>query len=315
MDEKPIPWDELQMFLAAAREGTLSAAARALHSSPATVLRRLRVLERHLKAALFVRSSRGYALTLAGTELMQHVQAMESEVLGAERRLGGRDQQVSGSIRLATLDDLVQTVLGPVLAGFLLRHPSMGLDLVIDSEFTNLTRRSAEVAIRAGEQPTSQDVIARSVCPIGVALYASQEYLRRHRKRPELGQLAGHRIVRADEGRARLPMERLMERHASGATIAFRSNSMLARCVAVRDGMGVGFLPCFVADAERGLVRLGDVVPEASATLWILVHPDLRRNARVRTFVEYAHAELLRVKDRITGKPEPAGSGGGARSG
>ncbi len=312
MDEKPIPWDELQMFLAAAREGTLSAAAQALHSSPATVLRRLRVLERHLNAALFVRSSRGYALTLAGTELLQHVQAMESEVLGAERRLGGRDQQLSGSIRLATLDDLVQTVLGPVLAGFLLRYPSMGLDLVIDSDFTSLTRRSAEVAIRAGGQPTSQDVIARSVCPIGVALYASHEYLRRHRKRPELGRLDGHRIVRADESRARMPMEKLMERRASGATLAFRSNSMLARCVAVRDGMGVGLLPCFVADAERGLVRLGDVEPEASATLWILVHRDLRRNARVRTFVEYAHAELLRVKDRLTGKPEPAGGDDGA---
>ena len=298
------------MFLAAAREGTISAAARALHSSPATVLRRLRVLERHLKAALFVRSSRGYALTLAGTELLKHVQAMESEVLGAQRRLGGRDQQLSGSIRLATLDDLVQTVLGPVLAGFLLRHPSMGLDLVIDSDFTNLTRRSAEVAIRAGGEPTSQDVIARSVCPIGIALYASHEYLRRHPKRPELGQLAGHRIVRADEGRARLPMEKLIE-HASGATIVFRSNSMLARCVAVRDGMGVGFLPCFVADAERGLVRLGDVVPEASATLWILVHPDLRRNARVRTFVDYVHAELLQVKDRITGKPEGGAGGAG----
>lgn len=150
MDEKPTPWDELQMFLAAAREGTLSAAARTMQSSPATVLRRLRVLERHLKAALFVRGSRGYALTLAGTELLQHMQAMEAEALGAERRLGGRDQRLSGSIRLATLDDLVQTVLGPVLAGFLLRHPLMELEVVIDSEFTNLTRRSAEVAIRAG---------------------------------------------------------------------------------------------------------------------------------------------------------------------
>lgn len=290
------------MFLAAARAGTLSAAARALDSSPATVLRRLRVLERDLKAALFVRSPRGYALTPAGTELLLHVQAMESEVFAAERRLAGRDQKLSGPIRVATLDDLVQTVLGPVLAGFLLRHPSVEMDLVIDSELTNLTRRSADVAIRAGGQPTSEDVIARSVCRIGVALYASREYLRRQPRRPSLEQLAGHRIVRADEARARLPMEKLIERHASGATLAFRSNSMLARCSAVRDGMGVGFLPCFVADAERELVRLGGVVPEASATLWILVHPDLRRNARVRAFVEHAHAELLRLEDRLAGE-------------
>lgn len=290
------------MFLAAARTGTLSAAARALDSSPATVLRRLRVLERDLKAALFVRSPRGYALTPAGTELLLHVQAMESEVFAAERRLAGRDQKLSGPIRVATLDDLVQTVLGPVLAAFVLRHPSVELDLVIDSELTNLTRRSADVAIRAGGQPTSEDVIARSVCRIGVALYASREYLRRQPRRPSLQQLEGHRIVRADDARARLPMEKLIERHASGATLAFRSNSMLARCSAVRNGMGVGFLPCFVADGERELVRLGDVVPEASATLWILVHPDLRRNARVRAFVEHAHAELLRLEDRLAGE-------------
>ena len=302
MAEKPISWDQLQVFLAAARTGTLSAGARDLDSSPATVLRRLRVLERKLQVELFVRSSRGYALTQAGSELLAHVQAIEEEVLAAERRLGGRDQRLSGSIRVATLDDLVQTVLGPVLAGFVQRHPAVELNLQIDSEFTNLTRRSADVAIRAGGQPKSPDVIARRVCDIGVALYASREYLRRQPLRPGLQQLAGHRIVRGDEARAHLPMEEVIEQYAGGATVAFRSNSMLARCSAVRDGIGVGFLPCFVADAERNLIRLGDVIPEASATLWILVHADLRRNARVRSFVEYTQAELLLSQDRLSGR-------------
>lgn len=301
MAEKPLTWDELQMFLAAARAGTLSAAARALGTSPATVLRRLRVLESKLKASLFVRSPRGYALTSAGTELLGHAQAMESEVLTAERRVGGRDQKLSGTIRVATLDDLVHTVLSPVLAGFVLRNPSVGLEVVIGSEFTNLTRRSADVAIRAGAQPTAGDVIARSVCPIGVALYASREYLRRQMRRPTLDDLPGHLVVRGDDARAGLPMEKLLDRHAPGATVAFRSNSMLARYAAVREGMGVGFLPCFIADAEPALVRLGDVMPEASAVLWILTHPDLRANARVRAFVDYVQSELLRVQDRIAG--------------
>jgi DNA-binding transcriptional LysR family regulator len=302
MAEKRLTWDELQMFLAAARAGTLSASARALGISPATVLRRMRGLETKLNASLFVRSSRGYALTAAGTELLAHVQAMESEVLAAERQLGGRDLKLSGTIRVATLDDLVQAVLGPVMARFLQRHPSVGIDLVVDSEFTNLARRSADVAIRAGAQPTAADVIARSVCSIGVALYASRDYLRRHPGRPALEDLAGHRVVRADEARARLPMEKLLDRHAGGAAVAFRSNSMLARFAAVRDGLGVGFLPCFIGDSERELVRLGDVVPEASAVLWILTHPDLRRNARVRAFVDHVHTELLRMRNRFEGR-------------
>lgn len=291
------------MFLAASRAGTLSASARVLGTSAATVLRRMRGLEGKLNASLFVRSPRGYALTAAGTDLLEHVQAMESELLAAERRLGGRDQLLSGSIRVATLDDLVETLLGPVLARFVLRHPAVGIDLVVDTEFTNLARRSADVAIRAGARPSAGDVIARSVCPIGVALYASRDYLRRQTHHPSLDALSGHQLVRGDEARAPLPMEKLLDQHAAGAVVAFRSNSMLARCVAVRNGLGAGFLPCFIADAEPGLVRLGGVVPEASAVLWILTHPDLRRNAKVRALVDHLQAELLLVRQRIEGHP------------
>lgn len=301
MDAKPVPWDELQTFLAAARAGTLSAAGEALDLSAATVLRRLRVLERKLNATLFSRSPRGYTLTPAGHELLEHVTQMESQVLAAQRRLGGRDQRLTGTIRVATLDDLVQTVLGPVIAGFTQRHPAVCLDLQIDTEFTNLERRLADVAIRAGSQPTRENLIARRVGEIGIALYASRDYLRRCRTRPSLAQLAGHRLVRADEARGRLPMERLLDRTAADAPVVLRSNSMMTRFTAVRDGIGIGLLPCFIADVEAGLVRLGDVVPEASGALWILVHPDLRRNARVRAFVEHAHQHLLGLKDRLAG--------------
>lgn len=98
------------------------------------------------------------------------------------------------------------------------------------------------------------------------------------------------------------PKEEVIGQYAGGATVAFRSNSMLARCSAVRDGIGLGFLPCFLANTERNLIRLGDVIPEASATLWILVHADLRRNGRVRSFVEYTHAALLLSEDRLSGR-------------
>lgn len=145
-------------------------------------------------------------------------------------------------------------------------------------------------------------MLARRVCDVGIALYASRSYLHQHGPLASLESLAGQRIVRADEARARLPMEKLLDRYMAGASTVLRSNSMLARVAAVRDGVGVGLLPCFIADAERGLVRIGDVIPEASAALWILIHPDLRRNARVRAFVDYAYDELLRLKDRLAGR-------------
>ncbi len=302
MDEKPLAWEELQTFLAAARAGTLSGAAKLLDTSAATVLRRLRVLETSMTTSLFARSPRGYALTSAGADLFEHVQAMEAQVLAAQRRLGGRDQRLSGTIRVATVDDVVQAVLAPILAGFSQRHPALSMDLLVDSEYTDLARRTADVAIRAGLQPQAGDVIAKRVCTIGVALYASREYLRRQPMRPSLETLSSDRIVRGDEARGHIPMEKLVDRHVDGAAIALRSNSMLARAAAVRDGLGIGMLPCFVADTERELVRLGDVLSDASAALWILVYPDMRRNARVRAFVDYTYSELLRQQDRIAGE-------------
>jgi DNA-binding transcriptional LysR family regulator len=270
---------------------------RFLDTSAATVLRRLRVLEKTLNTSLFSRGPRGYALTPTGHELLEHALAIESELLAAERRVGGRDQSLTGTIRVSTLDDLVQTVLGRIIADLARRHPAVCLDLIIESEYTNLARRLAHVAIRAGSDPGANDVIAKRVCTIGIALCASREYLRRHRTPVCLEDLSRHRIARAG-----LPMEKLLDRHVPATAAVVRSNSMLARVAAVRDGVGVGMLPCFIADGERGLVRVGDVVTEASAALWFLVHPDLRRNARVRAFVGYAHEELLRLKDRLAGE-------------
>jgi DNA-binding transcriptional LysR family regulator len=278
------------------------AAASSLDTSAATVMRSLRLLERTLNTSLFSRSPRGYELTPAGRELLEHALAIEAEVLAAERRVSGRDQRVTGTIRVATLDDLVQTVLGKIFAGFTQRHPQLHLDLLIESDRTNLARRSADVAIRAGGPPPEDDLVARRVCAIGIALYASRAYLRQYGTLASVEGLSGHRLVRGDAARAGLPMETLLDRHAAGASAVLRSNSMLARVVAVREGVGVGLLPCFIADAEPGLVRIGEVIPEASASLWILIHPDLRRNARIRAFVDYTHAELARLEARMAGE-------------
>ncbi|MBA3478754.1 MAG: hypothetical protein H0T52_10210, partial [Lautropia sp.] len=160
----------------------------------------------------------------------------------------------------------------------------------------------ADVAIRAGSEPTSKDVIPRRVCGIAVALYGSHGYIRKHGgpKAPE--DLALHRIVRADQARSQLAMEKFLDRYVSSTASVYRSNSMLARTCAVRDGIGVGMLPCFVADLEPELARIGPVQPDASAALWILVHADLRRNALAKRFVTFVHESLFSMRRRFEGQ-------------
>lgn len=301
MKAKQTPWQDLQFFLATARSGSLSAAALELEVNASTVMRRIRQLETRFGVRLFDRSPRGYALTPAGIEFYEHILAVEAGVLAAERKVANRDQSLSGVIRVATVDDLLHMLLAPILGNFRRQHPGVELDLSIHSDHADLGRRQADVAIRPGLSPKTADVIPKRVCAVGVALYASHRYLEDYGKPDSLEALRQHAIVRANEERAHMPMERFIDQYVTLGNVAFRSNSMLARLAAVREGIGVGMLPCFAADHEPSLQRIGSVPPDISSSLWIVMHADLRSNARLRTFVEFIHAALLKKKDRLEG--------------
>ena len=80
---------------------------------------------------------------------------------------------------------------------------------------------------------------------------------------------------------------------------------MLARMTAIRDGIGIGYAAAFLADRDPALERLGEPFPSFAGQLWLLVHVDLRRNARVRAFVDFVYDALLAQRSRFEAKPPP----------
>jgi DNA-binding transcriptional LysR family regulator len=298
MNAKP-PWSDLQVFLAAAREGTLAAAADALGVNASTVQRRIGKLERELATRLFDRSQRGYSLTAVGEELLERVLTIEQEILAIDRHVGGRDQRLEGTIRVATVDDLATGVLSPIFRDFRREHPGVTLEVGVGSGFADLARRQADVAIRFGRKPALGDLVVKHVSRVDVGLYGSRAYLRAHGRPMCVEDLRHHAIVRGDEQMAGLPMERIIDRYADPARIAFRSDSMLARACAVRDGLGIGLLGCFTGETERKLERIRLAFPEAASDLWMVIHVDLRRNARVRAFVDFVHEALVALRPRF----------------
>lgn len=289
MNAKGLDWSDLEVFLATAREGSLSGAARRLRVNASTVQRRMSRLEEALETRVFERSPRGYALTPVGEELLRHALGMETHAIAASRGVVGRDQSLEGVV---TVDDVAFVVLPPILRAFREAHPKVEVHVYVASGFADLTRRQADVAIRFGARPSDADLVARRVAPGHVALYASEAYVAAHGRpeRPEM--LAAHDIVRGDESMARLGMERFVEQHADPRRTAFRSNSMLARLHAVKSGLGIGFLATFVAEPEPDLVRLDVETSSLSGELWIVVHVDLKRNARVRAFVDFVYPRM-----------------------
>lgn len=295
MGARPYDWSDLEIFLATARGGTLTAAAEALRVDVSTVQRRVGKLEAAMRSKLFVRSPRGYALTEAGQDLYTHALAMDEEAASAWRKVVARDEQPVGTVRVATVDDFAVHILPPIVASFREKHPNVTVFVDVRSSFVDLGRHEADVAIRFGLAPPEGDVVVRRVLTANVGLFASRAYLKKHGRPKTPEDLKDHALVRAEEGLSRMSMERILERFGDRSRIALRAGSFYARVGAIRAGVGIGFAPLFLAARDKGLERLRIDFPEppVGADLLLLIHADMRRNARVRAFVEHAFAALV----------------------
>jgi DNA-binding transcriptional LysR family regulator len=294
-------WNDLRSFLAIAREGSLQGAARALAVNHSTVFRRLNALEARLGVRLFDRSPRGYALTVAGEHMLASAARVEDEILGLERRLLGGDVRLAGALRVTTTDTLVHGVLGPHLRAFQAAYPAIQLELITGNAFFDLSKREADVALRPTRHP-GDAMVGRKLAAIAVALYGARDYLaERGRPANEAG-LAGHALITGDASLAHLPATRWLERRlVSGATV-LRCNSWLSQLAAARAGLGLAALPCFLGDPAPELVRVLPPEPSVAGELWLVTHPDLRRTARVRAFMETLARGIRRERALLEGQ-------------
>jgi DNA-binding transcriptional LysR family regulator len=278
-------WDDYQYFLAVAGNGSVSAAARRLGQSHSTVLRRLDKLETALDVRLFERFQTGYVLTASGEELQALLAPIGEGMQDIERKLGGQDAALQGTIRVTTTDTLMNVLL-PVLADFRARYPGIQLQITVNNSFLNLSKRDADVAIRPSNTPPD-NLVGRKLGVLRTAPYASTAYLAQ--RSPE-----DHDWIAPDDSLAHLRQARWLREHVPADKVAASVDSLLGMAAAVEAGLGAGMLLCLLADARPGLVRLADPDPALDTDVWMLTHPDLRRVQRIRVFTAFVSDGLSR---------------------
>jgi DNA-binding transcriptional LysR family regulator len=293
-------WNDLRSFLAIARHGSLQGASRTLGVNHSTVFRRLNALEARLGVRLFDRSPRGYALTIAGEHMLASAERVEDEILGLERRLLGGDVRLAGTLRVTTTDTLVHGLLGPHLRAFQARYPAIELELITGNAFFDLSKREADVALRPSRHP-GDAMVGRRLAAIAVALYAGRNYVAERGRPASEAELSGHALITGDASLAHLPATRWLERHVTHGVTVLRCNSWLSQSAAARAGLGLAVLPCFLGDPAPELVRVLPPEPALAGELWLLTHPDLRRTARVRAFMETLARGLRRERALLEG--------------
>ena len=268
-------WDDVRFFLAVSRNRSLSGAARALRVDHATVGRRIAAFEEQLGAKLFGRTPDGFAITTAGQAILGQCEAMENAATSVDRLVAGHDARLSGLVRVATTEGLAQVIIVPALAMLAETHPQLQVEVMADPRPLNIARRQADIAVRL-IRPTDADLQCRKLGDLGLALYASPAYLAAHGV-PECSKdLAGHTSV------TYLGAPSWFSEALAGTRAVFFSNSPFVQMKAVAAGIGIGLAPCCLGDDWPALQRVSSVASPALRPVWMIIHRDLRRVARIR---------------------------------
>jgi DNA-binding transcriptional LysR family regulator len=284
-------WDDVRVFLAVAREGTMRGAGRTLGLSQPTIARRLAAFEASFGGpTLFDRLPEGLRLNAAGEQLMPAAESAENAMLTLERRHAATSTELRGTVRVST---------GECAAGFLARGlsgptttalpPGITLELVESRQTANLARREADMALRH-QPPDSGDFYVSKAGTFACAVY--------RRRGADAAAWISYTEEQAHYAPARWVLRQVEE---TGMKVALRASSMLMHLEAIRAGTGRGVLPCYVGDGHPLLERLTAPIPEIAAEYWIIVHRDLRRAACVRAVIDWVKALFVEQRHVLAG--------------
>ena len=282
-------WNDIPYFLAVADSGTLSGAAKKLAVNHSTVFRRINVLEDKLGLRLFDRLPEGYSLTEAGASVIEQARLAERSIHSFERNIAGRDHQLSGVIRISAPATLAIKYLTPCIAKFRTEHSGIKIDLIISDASHDLSRREADIALRATNNPPDY-LVGRKIRELTWHAYASKTYLQKHGKPKTIADLFHHKLVGAEESIRRLDAFKwFAEKYPADNFTCYASDIMTITALCA-ESLGITVLPSNYS--HHNLVKLFKVKPEFKIGLWVLSHTDLRHVIRIRIFSDFIYKYL-----------------------
>lgn len=294
-------WDTYRYFLAVADTGSLSAAARALGVSQPTVGRQVQMLEQALNVRLFDRRPDGYAMTEAGSRILDLVQDIDGTMRVIERRIGDENGKLAGKVRITAAQGIGTYWLPEQVHRLTQRYPDVEIELSVCVPPLDLARHQADIAIRLGE-PGDDSLIVRRVATVCFGLFAASSYLAQRGEPQCLDDLAGHDIIESSGEIANLPQVKILRDHAvGGQAVRFACDNLLTQFSAMVAGCGLLALPLYMAWAVPEVRRVLAESFEVEVDLWLLTHRDHKETARVHVVIEHLCNALRRDRQLFTG--------------
>lgn len=276
-------WDDIRYFLAVARTGSTTAAARKLVVNHSTVSRRIAQLEERVGARLFDRVATGLVPTATGSELVEIAEQVERHASQFSLGANAGDARLGGRLAVSAPSLLAHHLLMPMIASFAARHPQIEIELSADDDVASLTKREADIAIRATAAPRDTLMGHRLVVNEN-GLFCTRAYLEtRQATIEEAPPRRDLDWIWVDTGRG--PPSWASVCFPAGRA-ALKADSKSTALAAALENLGVVELPVIVAAGYPALLRLAGLEVKSERDVWILYHRALRHTARVRAFVD-----------------------------
>ena len=274
---------DLEILLALVRAGNLAEAGKRMGADTSTVFRGVRRMEKQLGQALFTRSRKGYFATDLALQLVAHGEKIEVELEAARAVSLGTQNEVSGLVRLTTLDTILYNVLMPHLAALAAVHPRLQLELLTSHQVASLTKRDADIAVRATARPPGH-LVGHHLGRAHFAIYgASSLFKGRRAPRP----LDEYDWIALDDAVPEDPAVKWRKKNFPKVEPRYRVDSLVAVSQAVHAGLGIGAMSTYKARHDPTLRALTPELENCSADLWVLAHPDSRHLRRIAAVYSY----------------------------
>lgn len=300
MELTDLNWSDLKYFLAVARCGSLARAADRLRVTHSTVFRRINSLESAVGVKLFARLPEGYRLTDTGVEVLAYVERVSDRIDELQRLLDNRNDNLSGVINVTAPHNLAYRFLPGCIRDFQEEYPDIHINLLVGNDDLNLSRREADIAIRATPAPPDY-LVGHKLLSLAWGAYAAPGYLELCGRPEGLADLAGHRIISSRLDLFRLPAFDWVERNIPPERIVARGSDLVTLSALAVAGVGIALLPDDQAKPE--LERLFTIEPGQCSDIWLLTHPDLRDNRRLQVFKSFL---MERLRADLQALPIPA---------
>jgi DNA-binding transcriptional LysR family regulator len=292
-------WDLCKTFVAVAETRSFSGAARRLRASHPTVGRKIAALEAQLGTKLFARSADGLALTSHGRKFQEHAEAMAAAALRAETAVSATGRSARGVVKLSIGATLASHWLMPRLGPFLRAHDHIQLEIITHPFPASVRRREADVVLRPVDSG-EENLVGRRIGRLGTGFYASRDYAAGRRLPERRDEWKGHCVIGFADRASNERLARWSDVITRQGAVVMRCSSQGDMLAAVRAGLGISALSCFVAESYPDLVRVAPQKLLSVADIWLLAHPDLVELPAVRAVIDFvadcARADRARLR-------------------